>query len=126
MRRSTINRLLDTALVLVGLGLWGLTGLVTYRAWPTFKQVVTQPPPSVAVKQSCAEAANALGFIVQQSGRDVHASLPQSEIAHLKSAFSDASVLIPMCAGYRLQSFCAGRGCGPNAVFLSLVPVVGA
>lgn len=122
MRRSTINRLLATALVLAGLGLWGVSAFVTVRAWPTLSEVVMQPPPRVAVKQSCTEIASALGFKADQEGRGVHVRLPKSQITELESAFDRASVLIPMCGGFHLQSFCAGRGCGKDALFLSLVP----
>lgn len=125
MRRSTVNHLLATVLVLLGLGLWGLSGLVTYRGWPTLKAVVTQPPPMAGVRQQCTTAARALGFEVERVGRDLHVSLPKSRLAGLKAGFANASVLIPMCDNYRLQSFCAGSGCGPNALFLSLVAARG-
>lgn len=122
MRRATINRLLAAVLTLAALGLWGASGWVGYRAWPTLQAVALQPAPAEGIKQRCVAAAKALGFSAEKQDRGVRIRWPKSRIGQIEQAFNKASILIPLCESYELESFCAGRDCGQDALFLSLRP----
>lgn len=123
MRRKTINHLLATGLFVAGAVFWAVSGWAVYHSRDVLRVALTAAPPIVKTKESCATAADKLGFRVTREQGRVVARFANNDIAALQQGFRRASVLIPMCKGYQLETFCAGNGCGPNYLFLSLVEV---
>lgn len=122
MRRSTANRLLAAFLFVAGLGFWSAAGWMIYRHLPTLKMVTTRSPAVVQMQEHCATAANDLGFAVNADGATLRVSMKGQDLSGLQGGFNRSSILIALCTGYDLQTFCAGSGCGANKLFLSLVP----
>lgn len=120
MSRSTINIMLAVLLVLAGMGLWGLSGVVVYRAWPTINTVMHQPPPADTVQDSCEAAATQLGFRARPAQNTLMLTWPGDDLSQLKGAFDKASLVIALCDAHHTQSFCAGPDCGQGILFMSL------
>lgn len=123
MSRTAINRLLATVLVIAGFGLCALAGVVIARAWPMLEHVMTRPAPVVAAQHRCRATAEELGFDVRATPENLRVTWAGGDFNNIRRAFAHASVLVSMCDSYQLHSFCAGRGCGSNKLFMTLRPV---
>lgn len=71
----------------------------------------------------CQIQLKSLGFESTVSKDDRKISVRQAEALALSDKVKNASIAISRCAGYQLQTFCAGSGCPAPGIQLTLRPV---
>lgn len=121
MNNLLANRILAPLLIVGSVGLFGLSGVLMTRAWPTLaKAAAHHETHTTRVIGQCRNIATRLGFQIESKEGRLNASVPASQLNQIKQSFDYASIVVAACDGYRLDAFCAGTGCGNASLFLSL------
>lgn len=121
MKLLHINRIGTTFMTVAAIGLFGFSGVLLARAWPTLSRVATHHETrDMRVTGQCRNLATKFGFQAQEQAARLSISMPKSAIGDLKQNFDYASIVVAACDGYTLETFCAGNGCGSYSLTMSL------